>query len=157
MAPVLPIRPRRSSSPDIQDRAIDNLRFIRETMEAAGTFTALSGWGQVVIGVTAVVAAMVAARFSGSAEWVLVWAAAYLSRNGAPRTLGELWKPVGMVTCLFATQGHDLRALVRSDASDAEIADSIASIWTARDDRYSELRSEETAGLKKIEMSFIGG
>jgi cyclic pyranopterin phosphate synthase len=62
-----------------------------------------------------------------------------------------------LFTCLFATQGHDLRALVRSDATDAEIADSISAIWTARDDRYSELRSEETAGLKKIEMSFIGG
>ena len=62
-----------------------------------------------------------------------------------------------LYTCLFATQGHDLRALVRSDATDSEIADSIAAIWTARDDRYSELRSEETAGLKKIEMSFIGG
>jgi GTP 3',8-cyclase len=62
-----------------------------------------------------------------------------------------------LFTCLFATQGHDLRALVRSEATDAQIADSIAAIWTARDDRYSELRSEETAGLKKIEMSFIGG
>jgi cyclic pyranopterin phosphate synthase len=62
-----------------------------------------------------------------------------------------------LFTCLFATQGHDLRALVRSDATDAQIAESISAIWTARDDRYSELRSEETAGLKKIEMSFIGG
>ena len=62
-----------------------------------------------------------------------------------------------LYTCLFATQGHDLRGLVRSDATDAQIADSIAAIWTARDDRYSELRSAETAGLKKIEMSFIGG
>ena len=62
-----------------------------------------------------------------------------------------------LYTCLFATQGHDLRGLVRSDATDTQIADSIAAIWTARDDRYSELRSEETVGLKKIEMSFIGG
>jgi cyclic pyranopterin phosphate synthase len=62
-----------------------------------------------------------------------------------------------LYTCLFATRGHDLRGLVRSDASDAEIADSIAAVWTARDDRYSELRSAETVGLKKIEMSFIGG
>ena len=62
-----------------------------------------------------------------------------------------------LYTCLFATQGHDLRGLVRSDATDAQIAESISAIWTARDDRYSELRSEETVGLKKIEMSFIGG
>ena len=62
-----------------------------------------------------------------------------------------------LYTCLFATQGHDLRGLVRSEATDAEIADQVAAIWTSRDDRYSELRSDETAGLKKIEMSFIGG
>jgi cyclic pyranopterin phosphate synthase len=62
-----------------------------------------------------------------------------------------------LYTCLFATQGHDLRPLVRGAATDAEIADAVAAIWTARDDRYSELRSEETVGLKKIEMSFIGG
>ena len=62
-----------------------------------------------------------------------------------------------LYTCLFATQGHDLRGLVRSGASDVQIGDAIAAIWTSRDDRYSEQRSEETAGLKKIEMSFIGG
>jgi cyclic pyranopterin phosphate synthase len=62
-----------------------------------------------------------------------------------------------LYTCLFATQGHDLRGLVRGEMTDAQIADAIAAIWTSRDDRYSELRSEETVGLKKIEMSFIGG
>ncbi|TME87194.1 MAG: GTP 3',8-cyclase MoaA [Chloroflexi bacterium] len=62
-----------------------------------------------------------------------------------------------LYTCLFASQGHDLRGLVRGDLTDSQIADAIAAIWTSRDDRYSELRSEETAGLKKIEMSFIGG
>lgn len=54
---------------------MDNLSFIRKTMEAAGTFTAVSGWGQVVIGVTAVLAAVIAAQFQGTTEWVLVWAA----------------------------------------------------------------------------------
>ena len=73
MAPVLPIRPRRSSSPDINDRAMDNLRFIRETMEAAGTFTALSGWGQVVIGLTAIIAALIAARVETPTMWLAVW------------------------------------------------------------------------------------
>jgi cyclic pyranopterin phosphate synthase len=62
-----------------------------------------------------------------------------------------------MYTCLFATQGHDLRSLVRSDASDDDIRVAILSVWAAREDRYSELRSSDTAGLKKIEMSFIGG
>ena len=62
-----------------------------------------------------------------------------------------------LYTCLFATQGHDLRALVRSAATDDEIAHAIAAVWTERTDRYSDLRSEQTAGLHKIEMSFIGG
>jgi cyclic pyranopterin phosphate synthase len=62
-----------------------------------------------------------------------------------------------LYTCLFATQGHDLRGLVRGGMTDAQISEAIAAIWTSRDDRYSEQRSLETAGLKKIEMSFIGG
>jgi hypothetical protein len=74
MADVLPIRPRPSDPPEMQARAMDNLRFIRETMEAAGTFTAVSGWGQVVIGITAVVAALVAGTRGLSMEWVLIWA-----------------------------------------------------------------------------------
>jgi cyclic pyranopterin phosphate synthase len=62
-----------------------------------------------------------------------------------------------LYTCLFATTGTDLRGLLRAGASDDELRDSIAAVWTARADRYSELRSAETAGLAKIEMSFIGG
>jgi GTP 3',8-cyclase len=60
-------------------------------------------------------------------------------------------------TCLFATRGHDLRALVRGGASDADLAEAIAAIWAVRDDRYSELRTAETADLPKVEMSYIGG
>ncbi|MEK7862124.1 MAG: GTP 3',8-cyclase MoaA [Chloroflexota bacterium] len=62
-----------------------------------------------------------------------------------------------LYTCLFATQGRDLRALLRGGATDAELRDTITAVWTARTDRYSEIRSNETADLKKIEMSFIGG
>jgi GTP 3',8-cyclase len=64
----------------------------------------------------------------------------------------------GMVyTCLFATTGYDLRALVRGDTSDEEIGAAIRRIWRARTDRYSEIRTAETAALRKIEMSYIGG
>jgi GTP 3',8-cyclase len=59
--------------------------------------------------------------------------------------------------CLFATEGHDLRSPLRQRTSDEELLDEIRSIWRARSDRYSEIRSEETAGLNKVEMSRIGG
>jgi GTP 3',8-cyclase len=62
-----------------------------------------------------------------------------------------------LYTCLFATAGHDLRAPLRGGASDDEIRNMIAAIWTRRDDRYSEIRTSHTAKLEKIEMSYIGG
>jgi GTP 3',8-cyclase len=60
-------------------------------------------------------------------------------------------------TCLFAVQGHDLRALLRGGAGDDELVAAIADIWRSRADRYSELRSAATADLPKVEMSYIGG
>lgn len=62
-----------------------------------------------------------------------------------------------LYTCLFATDGHDLRALLRGGASDMEISEAVGRIWRERADRYSEIRSAETVGLGKIEMSYIGG
>jgi cyclic pyranopterin phosphate synthase len=62
-----------------------------------------------------------------------------------------------LYTCLFATHGHDLRTLLRSGAGDAEIRDVISAVWARRTDRYSEIRTAETAPLRKIEMSYIGG
>jgi cyclic pyranopterin phosphate synthase len=62
-----------------------------------------------------------------------------------------------LFTCLFAVRGHDLRALVRGSGTDEELDDAIASIWHARTDRYSELRTAETSSGPKIEMSYIGG
>jgi cyclic pyranopterin phosphate synthase len=62
-----------------------------------------------------------------------------------------------LYTCLFGVRGHDLRALVRGGASDEEIGEAIGAIWARRTDRYSEIRSENTAGLDKVEMSYIGG
>ncbi len=62
-----------------------------------------------------------------------------------------------LYTCLFATSGHDLRALLRSGANDEELHAAISTVWSKRADRYSEMRSEKTIPLKKIEMSYIGG
>jgi cyclic pyranopterin phosphate synthase len=66
-----------------------------------------------------------------------------------------------LYTCLFATRGHDLRALLRTGRSDAELSTAIAQLWRRRADRYSETRTINTAGLqrgaKRIEMSYIGG
>lgn len=63
--------------------------------------------------------------------------------------------------CLFASQGYDLRSLLRGGASDADIAAAIAPIWQQRTDRYSELRStlpaDNTQGARRVEMSYIGG
>jgi len=64
--------------------------------------------------------------------------------------------------CLFANRGYDLRSLLRGQASDAELANAISSIWSGRADRYSELRGAMapdtgTAGARRVEMSYIGG
>jgi cyclic pyranopterin phosphate synthase len=59
--------------------------------------------------------------------------------------------------CLFGQQGHDLRALLRAGADDAQIAAAIGGIWRERSDRYSELRGQASAAGRRIEMSYIGG
>jgi cyclic pyranopterin phosphate synthase len=65
---------------------------------------------------------------------------------------GELY------TCLFTAVGHDLRAIVRDPAADdAALRDAIASVWRVRDDRYSELRTEATSALPRVEMFAMGG
>ena len=69
--------------------------------------------------------------------------------------VGELY------TCLFGTQGHDLRRLLRSGADDAQLLQAVSEIWQGREDRYSELRATATnvpvTGQAKVEMSHIGG
>lgn len=62
-----------------------------------------------------------------------------------------------LYTCLFAQSGHDLRDLLRSGANDTALDAAVARVWHARDDRYSEIRTANTSGLRKIEMSYIGG
>lgn len=66
-----------------------------------------------------------------------------------------------LYTCLFATGGYDLRALLRSGNTDQEISSAVAHLWRARSDRYSEIRTantqDEKAATNKVEMSYIGG
>lgn len=66
-----------------------------------------------------------------------------------------------LYTCLFATRGHDLRALLRAGHGDLALSGAIAAVWRARTDRYSETRTDATRalepGTRKVEMSYIGG
>ncbi len=72
-------------------------------------------------------------------------------------TRGRLSPEGQLFTCLFGASGFDLRALLRGGFTDDEIADAIARVWRIRDDRYSDLRTEATHELKRVEMSHIGG
>jgi cyclic pyranopterin phosphate synthase len=62
-----------------------------------------------------------------------------------------------LYTCLFAERGHPLKHLLRQGASDEALVNEIAAVWRARGDRYSEIRTAQTAKARKIEMSYIGG
>jgi hypothetical protein len=73
MAGAIPIRERRGETVGIQDHALDNLRYIRDTMERAGSFTAVPGWGGVAMGLTASAAAFIAARQRSQEAWLAIW------------------------------------------------------------------------------------
>jgi len=62
-----------------------------------------------------------------------------------------------LYTCLFGIKGHDFKSLIRGGATDDEISQLLTRVWSKRTDRYSELRSENTIDLPKVEMSHIGG
>ena len=73
MASVRPIRQRPAEPIPMHSHAMDNLRYIRETMERAGSFTAVPGWGGVTMGITAVAAAVVAEWQSSPETWLATW------------------------------------------------------------------------------------
>jgi hypothetical protein len=75
MSPSHLVKPQTEQPPALHERAMDNLRYIRETMERASAFTGISGWGQVAIGVTALISAFIAARQSSFQAWLAVWIA----------------------------------------------------------------------------------
>jgi cyclic pyranopterin phosphate synthase len=62
-----------------------------------------------------------------------------------------------LYTCLFSAKGHDVRAVLRSGGGEAEVRDLVDRTWRARVDRYSELRTEATTKLPKVEMFAMGG
>lgn len=86
MAKILPFRTPQNDPPALHDRAMDNLEFIRSTMESSGTFTAVSGWGMVAVGFVAILASQVAARQTTIEKWLYVWLAA-----GAVSLIVQLW------------------------------------------------------------------
>ena len=67
--------PQKEEPPALHDRAMDNLQYIRETMERATAFTGISGWGQVAIGVTALASSFIAAQQKSFTNWLAVWCA----------------------------------------------------------------------------------
>jgi len=73
MEPIRLVQPVQPDPPALHERAMDNLRYIRETMERATAFTGISGWGEVAIGLTAVVASLVAAHQATNTMWLAVW------------------------------------------------------------------------------------
>ena len=113
MPKVVPLRRTPAEQPPaLPARAMDNLRFIRETMERAGAFTAVSGWGEVLIGITALAAAWVATRASTPASWLAIWVAeaglavviagAFMARKAAEAGVSLVSEPARKLVLSFS-------------------------------------------------------
>jgi hypothetical protein len=100
-----PVRSRHHRPLAIHSHAIEDLRFIRETMENAASFTAVPGWGGVAMGVTALLAAGLAARQTSPAAWLAVWAGAAVLASGLG-ALGILWKARKFQTPVLSQPGR---------------------------------------------------
>ena len=75
MDPIRLVAPAQEEPPALHERAMDNLRYIRETMERATAFTGISGWGEVAIGVSAFLASFLASRQASFVSWLSIWIA----------------------------------------------------------------------------------
>src|SRR5256714_1163136 len=75
MGSIQLVIPKKEEPPALHDRAMDNLQYIRETMERASAFTGIPGWGQVAIGVTALASCFIAAQQKSFANWLAIWCA----------------------------------------------------------------------------------
>src|SRR5260370_5158108 len=75
MEPIRLVSPAPEEPPALHERAMDNLKYIRETMERATAFTGISGWGQVAIGFTAIASASISAQQKTFKAWLAVWMA----------------------------------------------------------------------------------
>jgi hypothetical protein len=100
-----PLRRPSGETPDLSARAMDNLRYIRETMESAGSFTAVPGWGGVAMGITALLAALLASWQPDSGAWLRVWLAEAVV--GAVIGAVTMWrKAAGSQTSLLDAPGR---------------------------------------------------
>ena len=75
MGSIQLVIPKKEEPPALHDRAMDNLQYIRETMERATAFTGISGWGQVAIGVSALASSFIAAQQKSFTNWLAIWCA----------------------------------------------------------------------------------
>ena len=99
MLGTTPLRRPRTRPTEIHHHAMDNLRFIRETMEIASAFTAVPGWAGVAIGVTAMIAAALSFNAPSPETWLLIWIVDALSGEAKPFRRDDLERPVTREFC----------------------------------------------------------